>query len=105
VIVIMLIRRNVSCFLVVGNQHREIDLQREQGGRGADHDADRAADAARGEAGEHTCSRGLLFAEEHSGTPTLTAGIRLLTSMSIQIPDPHQFQGHRSIGCGTVAAV
>jgi len=54
-------------FLVVGHQHREIDLQREQGGRGADHDADRAADAARGEAGEHTCSRGLLFTEEHSG--------------------------------------
>ena len=69
-------------FLVVGHQHREIDLQREQGGRGADHDADRAADAARGEAGEHTCSRGLLFTEEHSGTPTLTAGIRLLASMS-----------------------
>ena len=73
-------------FLVVGHQHREIDLQREQGGRGADHDADRTADAARGEAGEHTCSRGLLFAEEYSGTPTLTAGIRLLTSMSTQIP-------------------
>ena len=72
-------------FLVVGHQHREIDLQREQGGRGADHDADRAADAARGEAGEHTCSRGLHFTEEHSGTPTLTAGIRLLASMSTQI--------------------
>jgi hypothetical protein len=57
---------------VLGKQHREIDLEREQSCGGADHGADRAADAARGEAGELACTRGLFFAEEHSGTHTLT---------------------------------
>lgn len=66
--------------LVVDNQHREIDLQREQGGRGADHDADRATDAARGAAGEHTRRGGLHCAEGHSGTPTLTVELMLLTT-------------------------
>jgi hypothetical protein len=58
---------------VLGKQHREIDLEREQSCGGADHDADRVADAARGEAGELAFTRGLFFAEEHSGTHTLPA--------------------------------
>jgi hypothetical protein len=63
--------------LMLGNQHRGIDLEREQSCGGADHDADRAADAARSEAGELTCTRGHFFSEEHSGTHSLQTAFLL----------------------------